>query len=356
MSREKTGVPMNNEIFIILLAAAGGAVIWWGSAALPRADRQILASVPLRRRSESLWTGTNITYYGLILATAQCAAVTLFCVLMGSLGYPLRTIALPAAAMIAICAPSARLIARLVEKKGNTFTVGGATFAGFIAAPLIISGINAAGLAFLPVMPTLAALAGSYALGEGMGRLGCISFGCCYGKPIDRCRPCLARLFSPFTIRFSGPLKKAAYEGGLDGVPLVPVQTLTSVICFAAGLMSAYLFLEGRFGASFLVAVLVTQAWRFVSEFLRLDHRGTGKVSTYQLMSLVMAVCSFLVVFTLGKGPAVPVPALSKGFTAVSSASYLIFIETLWVMMFLFLGRSTVTASELFFYVRRDRI
>ncbi len=347
---------MSNEIFVILLAAAGGAVIWWGSAALPRADRQILASVPLRQRSEGLWAGMNITYYGLILATAQCAAVTLFCILMGSLGYPLKTIALSAAIMIAICAPSARLIARLVEKKRNTFTVGGATFAGFIAAPLVIWGISTTGLAFLPVMPTLAALAGSYAVGEGMGRLGCISFGCCYGRPLDRCRPCLARLFTPFTIRFSGQLKKAVYEGGLDGVPLIPVQTLTSVICFAAGLVSAYLFLEGRFDASFLVAVLVTQAWRFVSEFLRLDHRGTGKVSIYQLMSLVMAVCSFLFVFIPGKGPAVPVPVLSKGFAAVSNVSYLIFIEILWVTMFLFLGRSSVTASELFFYVRRDRV
>jgi hypothetical protein len=74
-------------------------------------------------------------------------------------------------------------------------------------------------------------------------------------------------------------------------------------------------------------------------------------------MSLVMAACSFLLVFTIGKIPAaVPVPVLSKGFAAVSSASYLISIETLWVMMFLFLGRSTVTASELFFYVRRDRV
>lgn len=348
---------MTNEIFIILLAAAGGIVIRWGSARLPRADRQILASVPLRQRSESLWTGMNITYYGLILATAQCAAVTLFCILMGSLGYPLRAITLPAVAMIAICAPSARLIARLVEKKGNTFTVGGATFTGFIAAPLIVSGINAAGLASLPVMATLAALAGSYAIGEGMGRLGCISFGCCYGKPLDRCSPRLARLFSPFTTTFSGRLKKAAYEGGLDGAPLIPVQTLTSVICFAAGLISAYLFLTGRIGLSFLVAVVVTQAWRFVSEFLRLDHRGTGKVSVYQPMSLIMAVCSFLVVFTLGKEPAaVPVPALSKGFSAISGTFYLIFIETLWVMLFLFQGRSTVTASDLFFYVRRDRI
>lgn len=347
---------MNNEIFIIVLAAVGGAVIRWGSARLPRGDRQILASVPLRQRSESLWTGMNITYYGLILATAQCAAVTLFCVLMGSLGYPLRALALPAAAMIAICAPSARLIARIVEKKGNTFTVGGATFAGFIAAPLIVSGINAAGLTFLPVMATLAALAGSYAVGEGMGRLGCISFGCCYGKPLDRCSPRLARLLTPFATTFSGGLKKAAYEGGLDGVPLIPVQTLTSVVCFAAGLVSAYLFLMGRFGASFLIAVLVTQAWRFVSEFLRLDHRGRGKVSVYQLMSLVMAISSFLLVFAFEKGAVLPVPVLSKGFAVVSNASYLIFIETLWIMLFLFLGKSTVTASELFFYVRRDRV
>jgi prolipoprotein diacylglyceryltransferase len=346
---------MNNEMFILSAAAACGAALWWGSARLSRADRQIIACVPVLQKSDTLWTGINFTYYGAILATAQCAAVTLFCILMGSLGYPLRAMVLPAAAIIGICVPAARFIARLVEKKTDTFTVAGASFTGFIAAPLIIQGFNAIGLS-IPVMPSLAALSAAYAIGEGLGRLGCISFGCCYGKPIDRCHPCLARIFGFFPMRFSGRLKKAAYENGLDGVPVVPVQTLASSICIGTGLSSAYLFLEGHFGPSFLVAVLATQVWRFLSEFLRYDHRDDARVSTYQFMSLIMAACSFLLVFLFRETPSFPTLALSKGFATISSVSYIIFIEALWVVMFLTLGKSTVTGSELYLYVRRDRI
>lgn len=346
---------MSNGTFILFVAVACGAALWWGSARLSRADRQIIACVPVLQRSDTLWAGINFTYYGAILATAQCVAVTLFCILMGSLGCPLGAMIPPAVAIIGICVPAARFIARLVEKKTDTFTVGGASFAGFIAAPLIISGFDAVGLS-IPVMPTLAALSAAYAIGEGLGRLGCISFGCCYGKPIDRCPPCLARIFNLFPMRFSGRLKKAAYENGLDGVPVVPVQTLTSSICIAAGLLSAYLFLDGRFDASFLVALLVTQVWRFLSEFLRYDHRDDARVSAYQFMSLIMAACSFLLVFLLGKTHSLPAPALSNGFAAVSSVSYIVFIEALWAVIFLILGKSTVTGSELYLYVRRDRI
>lgn len=351
---------MGNELFVVALAGAYSAVLWWGCVRLPRADRQILACVPIRQTSGGLWMGINLTYYGLILATAQCAAVTLFCILMGSLGYPLWIIALPAAVMIGICVAASRIIARIVEKKKDTFTVGGASFAGLILSPFVLSGINAAGFASISAMPFLAALAASYAVGEGIGRLGCISFGCCYGKPLDSCHPYISRLFRHFHFTFCGGLKKAAYEGGLDNVPVVPVQAVTSVLSFAAGLLSTYLFLKGLYSLSLLTAVLITQLWRFASEFLRSDHRGAGRISAYQYMSLGMAITSVVIVLCCKAGSAAPIPqagaGLSKGLGIISTAPYVIFIEALWVVIFLFTGRSTVTGSKLSLFLHRDRI
>ena len=78
---------------------------------------------------------------------------------------------------------------------------------------------------------------------------------------------------------FSGKTKKIAYAHGLDGQKVIPVQALTSLIFCASGLAGVYLFLEGHYQTAFLQAVVVTQFWRFVSELLRADYRGEGKIS-----------------------------------------------------------------------------
>ncbi len=348
-------VAVGNELFVIVLALGCSAILWWGCVRLQRADRQIIASVPIRQTVPGLWAGLNLTYYGLILATAQCVAVTLFCILMGSFGYPLWMIGLPAGLMLVICVPASKIIARLVEKKKDTFTVGGASFVGFVVSPFIVSGINASGFVSIPVLPFLAALAVSYAIGEGIGRLGCISFGCCYGKPLGMCHPTVAWLFRRFHFTFSGQLKKAAYEGGLDDVPLVPVQAITSAIYCIAGLLSTYLFLNGHYRLSFLTAVLITQLWRFASEFLRSDHRGGGRLSIYQLMSVAMIAYSLFIVSFFHSATVLPQPVV-LGLKNVATLPFFITIEMLWAMMFFFVGKSRVTGSDILLYVRNDRI
>ena len=343
-------------MFIVVLGLLCGSALFWGCKKLPRADRQIIASMPVRERSGGIWTGANFTYYGAILASAQCVSVTLFCILMGSMGCSLLQAGLPAVIMIGICVPASRIVAYFVEKKSNTFTVGGASFVGFIAAPAVIWVANRTGLTSMGVLPFLAALAASYAIGEGIGRLGCISFGCCYGKPLNKCHPAVGMLFRRFHLRFSGKLKKIAYEGGFEGEPVVPVQAVTSALCFIAGLFSIYLFLYGHYRLSFLTAVVITQLWRFASEFLRADYRGKGRVSAYQFMSLAMAVYSFLIVIFLKEGNTAGVTTISEGIKNISTAPYVIFIEALWVIMFIFLGKSTVTGSEIYFFIHRNRI
>ena len=66
----------------------------------------------------------------------------------------------------------------------------------------------------IPVLPTFAAAAIAYVLGESIGRLACLSFGCCYGMPLREANPAVARLFHNHNLVIHGPTKKAAYASG----------------------------------------------------------------------------------------------------------------------------------------------
>jgi phosphatidylserine decarboxylase len=55
--------------------------------------------------------------------------------LLGAAGVPLAGVMVFSVLMLALCVPASRLVARLVEGKAHTFTVGGAVFVGIVAAP-----------------------------------------------------------------------------------------------------------------------------------------------------------------------------------------------------------------------------
>jgi hypothetical protein len=48
----------------------------------------------------------------------------------------------------------------------------------------------------------------AYAFGEGLGRLACISFGCCYGVALPEAHPLLRHMFDRWHFVFSGSMKK----------------------------------------------------------------------------------------------------------------------------------------------------
>jgi len=161
---------------------------------------------------DGIWQGINLTYYGFFNAVAYLFAVALFLIMTGSLSITIvgaLSVVLP---VLAICMPAARFIARLVEKKQHTFSVGGASFTGILIAPWIIKVVNLSlgkWLGFhMPVGETLAAMFIAYAFGEGLGRLACISFGCCYGKPLSACSPLMKRIFRQWNFVFWGSDKE----------------------------------------------------------------------------------------------------------------------------------------------------
>ncbi len=346
------------ELFVISTGLLLALLLAWGIRTLPCERWQIVAAVPARKSCPSTWQGINYTYYGLFTATAQALAVALFFVLLRAIGVPATSILLVAFLLLALCLPASRLIARLVEKKPYTFTVGGAAFVGILAAPLIITfanGLLPLPLPPLPLTPTLAAMAIAYLWGEGLGRLACLSFGCCYGKPLRRCHPALQRLFARHATVFSGQTKKAAYEGGLAGEPLVPVQAMSCVVLTAGALAGLHLYLNGAYRLTIVLLITFSQLWRFASETLRADHRGEGRISAYQLMGLAAVVYIWLLTLLLPDEPRQPDDILA-GLASLWHPGAIVFFQALWWLVFIATGRSRVTRSTLAFEVVHDHV
>ena len=206
--------------------------------------------MPSTKTEQGEWRGINFTWYGLLTANAYLVAVAVLLVLMGAVGVPPVGTAILAAAMLCCCVPASRLVARIVEKKAHTFTVGGAVFVGILITPFVITAINrTAGelLAFhIPVMSAYAAIAIAYAFGEGLGRMACISFGCCYGKPLSTSSGLLKRMFAGRGFVFFGSTKKIAYAGGLEATEVIPIQAVTAVLYTGCGLIAAGMYLSSH--------------------------------------------------------------------------------------------------------------
>jgi prolipoprotein diacylglyceryltransferase len=350
---------MTHYLFLALLGTLLGLYLAWGVVKLPGEGWQVAATVPWRKHQDGSWSGINLTWYGILTANAYLVATALALVLMGAAGVSLKAVLAQVVLLLACCVPASRLVAQLVEKKANTFTVGGAVFVGTLVAPWLVELVNRIPLADqgnrVPPLVALAAICTSYAFGEGLGRLACVSFGCCYGKPLSSCHPTVSRLLGPWALTFTGKTKKIAYASQLDGVQVVPVQGITYLLYVVAGLAATLFFLRGQYGASFLVALLVTQGWRVLSEFLRDDHRGSGRLSAYQVMGLVgMAYGGWMVY--LFQDDLRPLPQLGAGLSLLWSPGLLLFLQFLWLVIFLYTGLSRVTASTMSFHVNADKI
>lgn len=344
-----------NVVFVLSLGTCFALLLAWACRVLPRDGWQMIASVPMRRRSGH-WEGVNLTYYGLLTATAAVVASGIFILLMAAIQVQLSAALLAVGAVMICCAPAASLIARIVEGKRHTFTVAGALFVGLLVGPPVILALNCFGSSALqsPMAPTLAAMAIAYAFGEGLGRLACISFGCCYGKPIAALPQPVRRWFERFHFAFQGETRKISYAGGLEGIKVVPVQALTATVYIAVGLIGMLLFLQGWFRTAFLCAILFTQVWRFLSETLRADYRGGGDVSAYQVMAGLGTLYSIALAIEM---PDVSVAvSLAAGIAAMWNPIIIVALQAMWGALFLYTGWSMVTGSIVSFHVYQDRV
>jgi len=350
---------MSVSLFLGCLAACFFVMLRWCSVALPKEKWQVFAALPLVKGSNGEWTGLNITYYGFFNGVAWAAAAAFLFLLLGAINVHYAVIIALAGAMLGISLPASRRMARFVENKKFTATSNGALFVSLITLPWIINILNRSSSRVagdhIPILPAIAACAVSYAYGESLGRMACISFGCCYGKRVDALPPFFRRIVMPFSFSFEGKIKKAAYEGGMEGIPLIPIQSITAAFCFLVALTGTWLYFHGRFGATFVMTLAATQIWRFASEVLRADYRGAGRITAYQVMALAMVVYSF------GLAAILPAPSglaanLARGLGTLWNPAVLLFLEILWAGVFIYYGRSKVTESVLSIHLREDRI
>ena len=345
---------MYDLIFIVGFSLFLIFFLTWGFMTLPGERWQFIAAVPTKKLDGSVWTGFNLTYYGFFSATAYLLAAAVLGILLGSISVPVFVILLIMAGLFIPCAPAARYIARIVEKKPYTFSVQAAFFVGMITAPWLVVLINGRLGGYLHVhlaVPVvLAAVATTYALGEGIGRLACISFGCCYGKPMHAVSPVLQRLFGRLYFIFTGKTKKIAYASGLEGMRMLPIQAVTAVVLCLTGVVGICLFLNGYYVATFLGIIVITQLWRFASEFVRADHRGGTKISAYQLMGIIAIFYSILIAIFFPVGAPVH-HDIVKGLATLWHPAMILFLQGLWVVSFIYTGRSRVTAATLSFLV-----
>jgi hypothetical protein len=349
---------MINIVFLSGLATLLFATLIWGIKTLPSERWQMIAAVPVAKTVDGAWQGINFTFYGFFSATANIFGVTLMIVLLSSLGMPLVAAVALIAAVMLICVPASRLVAKVIEGKPNTFTIAGAAFVAALVLPpavLVVQQILRSWFNLsIYVLPLLAAASICYALSESIGRLACLSFGCCYGTPLRAARPRLARLFRRYNLVFHGDTKKAAYASGLAEEPLIPVQPITSIVFALAGLIGMGTFLAGHFRLASILPVVAIWGWRAVSETLRADYRGASHISAYQVMALIAVAYLVLILLLLpNEGP---LPSLLVGLTQATSTLVVILLQVCWALLFLYYGRSRVTASTVSFHVVQEQI
>ncbi|MFH0784865.1 MAG: prolipoprotein diacylglyceryl transferase family protein [Pseudomonadota bacterium] len=342
---------MIDSIFVVALGCILTGFLSWAFKHLPEERWQMLAVVPKIKNWGNDWQGTNLTYYGFFIATSQLLSLALLLILLGAMHVSIAGTMLIVLIILSVCIPAARLVAVNVEKKRHTFTIGGASCIGILIAPWVVQAVHSLMVdygSFLPIIPVLAALSIAYTLGEGLGRLGCISFGCCYGKPVKKCHWLLQRLFARKNFIFHGATKKASYEGRLAGEMLIPIQAITCVIYTCGALVGTLLFLDGYFTKSLLLTIIVTQLWRIFSETLRADFRGFGKISAYQKMA-ILSVLYMVAVTLFIPAPHYIDPEVINGFKVLWDPVIILVMQILWLVFFLIFGRSTVTTSTVSF-------
>ena len=343
-------------MFITVVALAMGVLMTWGFMQLPKERWQIFAAIPLFKNGNGSWKGLNLTYYGIISANAYLFSLAIMIILLGACDISAGVQMKYTIPILMVAIPSARILAWIVEKKSSTFTVGGAVFAAIMVLPGVVMGINSFSDSQIPTFCYISAVSIAYAFGEGLGRLACLSFGCCYGKSLAQSGRWMNRFFSKCHFVFYGKTKKIAYASHLDGQPIIPVQGITSILYTGTALVGVTFFLYGHFKTALFLTLIITQLWRVVSEFFRADYRGDSKFSAYQIMALAgIAYLALFAMFQPGETQTV-IPIITHGLKTVWQPSVILGLQLFWLMAFLYTGRSFVTGSHISFHVVKDKI
>lgn len=230
--------------------------------------------------------------YGLFILAAFCSAFIYVHLRAQKIGlHPDRLIAIYVAAAIGGIAGGRLLYAIAVDWERTIanpltlfqpagFAVYGGVIGGTIAVAIVavVGGIRPWKLADIA--------APSVIIGMGVGRLGCLSAGCCHGAVIDGYHPQHGLLPSSFDggqfwLSSDAPFLATEFASGNGGVsrltdvPLYPTQTWAAVSLLALAAFLAWLWNRRRFDGQIAALTLMLEPiFRISIEAFRADHRG----------------------------------------------------------------------------------
>jgi phosphatidylglycerol:prolipoprotein diacylglycerol transferase len=240
-----------------------------------------------------------INTYGVFLALAFLAAIMVTVRLGARDGLPRERIYDLCLWMLLSSLVGSKLLMLLTEPEyrdhpGQLFSLdflrsGGVFYGGLLGAA--IAGYFLIRRYKLPWWNTADACAPGIAVGNALGRQGCFSAGCCWGKPTNL----------PWGVKFT----QLGHEitGVPTGVPLHPTQLYESFAMLIVFLFLLWLHGRRRFSGQVILAyAMLYAAIRFAIEFLRDDPRGdllgltslTG-LSTSQLIGIVVGIAALII-------------------------------------------------------------
>jgi phosphatidylglycerol---prolipoprotein diacylglyceryl transferase len=167
------------------------------------------------------------------------------------------------------------------------FRAGGVFYGGLLGA--LVAAVFFVKVKKVPFLAFADAAAPGVALGQAIGRLGCLAAGCCWGGRCDK----------PWAITFTDP--KAGENVGVPlHVPLHPTQIYEAVGLFVlVGLV--LWFGKGRTaGRTFSLYLIGAAVLRFTVELFRGDPRGTVPgtgLSTSQGIAVVLFVLGLVILY-----------------------------------------------------------
>ncbi len=151
-------------------------------------------------------------------------------------------------------------------------------------------------------------------LGHSLGRLGCLSYGCCHGKPAAPHLP---------GITYTCPDSKVTWGSRMAGIRLHPTQLYSSLGNLALfALLFAMAAGERRPGELAAAYLILGAAGRFAIEFIRgIPVRRLFGLSVYQLVTLPIMLAGALLLATAPGEPAALFSAPGALAAAASSAA-----------------------------------
>jgi phosphatidylglycerol---prolipoprotein diacylglyceryl transferase len=169
----------------------------------------------------------------------------------------------------------------------NTLQAGGVFSGGLVAA--LIAAAWYIRRNHMPALATCDAFAPGLAIGHAIGRLGCFSAGCCWGKPTN----------AWWGVTFNNPIANELVGTPL-GHPLEPTQLFEAAVELANFILLTWLLTRKRFDGQVFSAYLVLYGVaRYLLEFLR-DDPGRGSVfggimTGTQLISIGLVILGGLI-------------------------------------------------------------